>query len=233
MRVFLGLAHQHAAAEIRADVAIGEVHVMQVGALGEAEQAGVRLGFPQVAMVVEVPDVVAAAVELAPEGVVLIAEGERPQLGDDLVDLSLAVGNGCEIDVGFERDRLALEAHVVSVHHAARLLDELDHLIDVVHQDGIDTAVEGQRPLRHCERADRQDEGAQHGSQDDASWTPGRRSTLACHCAQPAAAMRRRPRFNAGIVSNTARLPLHAAHHAGHPSASSTSSLFWFSLCTP
>lgn len=164
---------------------------------------------------------------------VLIAEGERPQLGDDLVDLSAAVGDGFEIDVGFERDRLALEAHVASVHHAARPLDELDHLIDVMHQDGIGVEVEGQRPLRHCERAGRQDERAQHGSQDDASWTPGRRSTLTCRRAQPAAAMRRRPRFNAGIVSNTARSPLHAVHHAGHPSALSTSSLFWFSLCTP
>ena len=39
--------------------------------------------------------------------------------------------------------------------------------------------------------------------------------------------------INAGIANDTARSPLHAVHHAGHPSASSTSSLFWFSLCTP
>ena len=118
------LAHQHTAAEIGTDVAIAEVDVVNVGAFGKGEEARVRLGFPEIAMVVQADDVVALSVEAALERMVLVAEGERAVLLHDFFELAAVLVELAKIDIGRQLD-------VARIGCLARLTDLVQQLIGI------------------------------------------------------------------------------------------------------
>ena len=98
------LTHQHAATEVGADIAVAEMNVMDISIFGKGEKARVRLGLPEIAMVIQTYDVVALAVETALERVVLVAEGKRPVLFHDFFELAAILVELAEIDIGRKFD---------------------------------------------------------------------------------------------------------------------------------
>ena len=82
------LAHQHAAAEVGADVAVFKMNIVDVSVLGKREQARVGEGLPEIAVVVQSNDIVALSVEGALERMVFSAKRERPIRIDDFLKLA-------------------------------------------------------------------------------------------------------------------------------------------------
>ena len=111
-------AHQHAAAEVRADFGIFQREILDGGTVGAGEQAGVRLRSPQIAVVFQTCDGVAPAVERTLERQVDGAEDQTAVLFRNL-------------EVGFVQSQVVIQNNIDAL--AGGRMRQIDRVHQVGH----------------------------------------------------------------------------------------------------